>query len=211
MDMDLSCRIAAAVLAAALVFSIVFSGLIIGLPHGIISWNGPRDNSQVESGSLIPASGSPGLTDAASTDMSQAEEAPPDVTYRTITERKDAMGVNPVLMENPQAVNPTYGQVVAFLSTDNTVKNKYVVPTFTCADFAVELQNHAEERNMKCGYASLKFVNKPDGHAVDVFDTIDRGLIYVDTTGGKPIICCGLCPGESYYNLGVIASVTNYW
>jgi len=209
--MDLSCRIAAAVLAAALVLSIVFSGLFMGLPQGLISWNGPRDNSQVESGSLTPASGPQGSASMASTDMSQATGAPSDVTYKTITERQDAMGVHPVLMENPQAVNPTYGQVVAFLSTDDTVKNKYVVPTFTCADFAVELQNHAEEQNMKCGYASLKFVSKPDGHAVDVFDTIDRGLIYVDTTGGKPIICDGLCPGESYYNLGVIASVTNYW
>lgn len=209
--MDLSCRIAAAVLAAALVLSIVFTGLFMGIPQGLLSWNGPHDNSQVQNDSLTHDNGTQGSADVASTDASQVAGVPSDVTYKTITERQDAMGVHPVLMENPQAVNPTYDQVLAFMSTDDTVKNKYVVPTFTCADFAAELQNHAEEHDLKCGYASLKFVGKPDGHAVDVFDTVDRGLIYVDTTGGKPIICIGLYPGESYYNLGVIASVTNYW
>ena len=210
MDMGLKCRIAAAVLAAALVLSIVFTGVFMVLPQDIFTACGSLDYSLVDGNSVSQDTGSTTSTDlSVATDSQQL--APSDVTYHTITQRQDANGVHPVLMENPDAVDPTYAEVIAFMRTDDTVKNKYVLPTFTCADFATELQNHAEEHGLKCGYASLKFVGKSDGHAIDVFSTIDRGLVYVDTTGGKPIICDGLCPGESYYNLGVISQVTNFW
>jgi len=210
--MDLRCRVAAAVIAAALVFSIVSLGLLAGLPLNVLTASGSHDLSRADGGSVEPDNSQQSSTDMSmASDTQQVSGLPSDVTYKTIQDRQDAMGVHPVLMENPDAVDPTYSQVLSFMSTDDTVKNKYVVPTFTCADFAVELQNHAEEQDLKCGYASLKFVGKSDGHAVDVFDTVDRGLIYVDTTGGKPILCDGLYPGESYYNLGVISQVTNYW
>ena len=136
---------------------------------------------------------------------------PADVTYKVITERQDALGKHPVLVENPNARDPTYSEVLNFLKTDDTVDNKYVNPTFTCADFATELQNHAESQGLNCGYSSLKFLGKDSGHAVNVFDTVDMGPVYVDTTDNKPIITEDLQPGETYYNLGVISQVTNYW
>ncbi len=133
------------------------------------------------------------------------------VTYRVIEDRQNALGEHPVLVENPRSHNPSYNELLDFLSTDDTVQNKYDKPNFTCADFAAELQNHAEEHGLNCGYASLKFCGKSSGHAVDVFDTVDEGLVYVDTTSGKPIVTQDLGPGYSYYNLGIISSVTNYW
>jgi hypothetical protein len=132
-------------------------------------------------------------------------------TYRVIEERQNALGEHPVLLENLSAHDPSYSELMDFLSTDDTVNNKYDKPNFTCADFAEELQNNAEMQGINCGYASLKFQGKEIGHAVDVFDTTDKGLVYVDTTSGKTIVIPDLGPGYSYYNLGVISAVTKYW
>lgn len=140
-----------------------------------------------------------------------ASDSQPDVTYKVITDRADALDKHPVLMENPDAHNPTYQELLDFLSTDNTVNNKYDNPNFTCADFAVELQNHAESQGIQCGYTGLNFVGKENGHAIDVFNTVDDGLVYVDTTGGKVHITKNLQPGDQYYNVGTISTLKNYW
>ena len=154
---------------------------------------------------MVTVYGVSALASAQTADDGQA------ITYRVIEDRQDALGKHPVLLENPRAHNPTYNEVMAFLKTDDTVNHKYDKPNFTCADFAMELQNHAEGQGLNCGYASLKFCGKESGHAVDVFDTTDEGMVYVDTTSGKPIVTQDLGPGYSYYNLGVISSVANYW
>jgi hypothetical protein len=148
---------------------------------------------------------------AATADQSQSTPGGQTITYRVIEDRQNALGRHPVLMETSEAHDPTYEELIEFLKTDDTVNNRYDKPNFTCADFAVELQNNAEEQDLNCGYASLKFCGKESGHAVDVFDTADEGLVYVDTTGGKTIVTHDLMPGDTYYNLGVIAAVTNYW
>ncbi len=133
------------------------------------------------------------------------------ITYKTIEDRQDALGRHPVLMENPTSHNPSYGELTDFLSTDDTVGHQYDKPNFTCADFAEELQNNAARQGIRCGYTSLKFCGKASGHAVNVFETTDEGPVYVDLTSGKTIVTKGLAPGDRYYNLGVIASLTNYW
>lgn len=132
------------------------------------------------------------------------------VTYRVIEDRQNALGKHPVLLENPVARDPSYSEVMDFLKTDDTVNHKYSKPEYTCADFAQDLQNNAERQGLNCGYASMKFCGKENGHAVNVFDTVDQGLVYVDDTAGKTIVTRNLGPGDTYYNLGVISSVSNY-
>lgn len=154
-------------------------------------------------GSVLASAASP--SPASSTDTGQA------IMYRVIEDRQNALGEHPVLMENTKAHNPSYNELIDFLRADDTVNNKYDKPNFTCADFAVDLQNNAEKQGINCGYASLKFCGKASGHAVDVFDTIDQGLLYVDMTSGKTIISKDLGPGDSYYDLGIISAVMNYW
>ena len=148
---------------------------------------------------------------ASTVDTAQLTDTGQAFTYRVIEDRQDALGQHPVLLENPRAHDPTYSEVLGFLKADDTVKHKYDKPNFTCADFAAELQNHAEEHGLNCGYASLKFCGKENGHAVDVFDTTDEGPVYVDTTSGKPIVTHCLAPGDEYYNLGIVSAVTDYW
>lgn len=143
--------------------------------------------------------------------LSSDPDQQPDFTYMVISDRANALDKHPVLVENPDAHDPTYQELVEFLSTDDTVNNKYVNPDFTCADFAAELQNHAESQGIQCGYTGLNFVGKDNGHAIDVFNTVDEGLVYVDTTGGKVHINKNLQVGNPYYNVGTIASIKNYW
>ncbi len=136
---------------------------------------------------------------------------PDGATYRVIEDRQDALGVHPALLENPNAHDPTYDEMAAFLATDDTATKKYDMPNFTCADFAAELQNNAESQGLNCGYASMEFYGKEGGHAVDVFDTVDRGPVYVDATAGKALVSESLKPGEPYYNHGIISKITEYW
>jgi hypothetical protein len=62
-----------------------------------------------------------------------------------------------------------------------------------CADFAERLHNEAEKTGIRCAYVSIDLSGYPDpshlgipsnsGHALDAFQTTDRGLVYVDATG----------------------------
>jgi hypothetical protein len=64
---------------------------------------------------------------------------------------------------------------------------------YICSDFAERLHNDAEMAGIRCGYVSLDMSGYSDpanlgipansGHACDVFQTTDKGLIYVDDTG----------------------------
>jgi hypothetical protein len=53
-----------------------------------------------------------------------------------------------------------------------------------CSDFAQLLHNNAEIRGIRAGYVSIDLLDSKSGHAINVFNTIDRGLIYIDDTGG---------------------------
>lgn len=133
------------------------------------------------------------------------------VKYNTITDRADTLDRHPVLMDNPSAHNPSYKELMAFLKSDDTVKNKYDYPNYTCANFVVELQHKAESKGIHCGYAGINFRGKETGHAINVFPTADAGLVYVDLTGGKMIVSKNLRQGMKYYNMGVIESLKIYW
>jgi len=79
----------------------------------------------------------------------------------------------------------TYQQVIDFLATDNTDAYTYSLKDFDCTDFAIQLRTDAIKDNIECGVAILSLEN-PDGelaeydHAINVFDTSDKGLVYVE-------------------------------
>ena len=63
-----------------------------------------------------------------------------------------------------------------------------------CSDFAQRLHNAAELAGIHCGYVSIDLsgytdpsnlgISSDTGHALNVFNTTDRGLVYIDCTGG---------------------------
>ena len=85
--------------------------------------------------------------------------------------------------------DPTYREVITFLSQDKTDKNKYIEDTYgvyVCSHFARDVCNNAEEQGLRCAYITLRF---PDsGHAIIAFDTIDEGLVYFDAITDDRVI-----------------------
>lgn len=86
------------------------------------------------------------------------------------------------LYENQQAMNPSWSQLNSFLLSDDTDKQPYIPDVFVCADFAALLHNRAEAAGVKAAYVSVDFTNGP-AHAINAFNTTDRGLVCIDSTG----------------------------
>jgi hypothetical protein len=89
-----------------------------------------------------------------------------------------------VLTRNPNAADPTFDQLVAFIEQDPTDLNPYIDGKYVCADFAADVYNHAEAAGIRAGWVGITFENASVGHAVDAFETTDRGLVYIDCTNG---------------------------
>jgi hypothetical protein len=92
-----------------------------------------------------------------------------------------------ILIDNPEAVNPTYAELVAFIEQDTTDANHYreapPLIAYVCADFAEDVHNNAEAAGIRAASVSIDFEGGGDGHALNAFDTVDLGLIYIDCTG----------------------------
>jgi len=133
-----------------------------------------------------------------------------------------------ILINNKNATNPTYAQLLNFLENDKTDEYPYTYTNLfggfyygtaeshvdlqniqniidrtaqpkhpdICADFAERLHNDAEMAGIRCAYVSLELsgytdpnnfgISSDTGHALDAFQTTDRGLVYVDDTGWVP-------------------------
>ena len=91
-----------------------------------------------------------------------------------------------VLVNNPDATNPTYAELVAFIIEDTTNTNDYVKggpEAYVCADFAEEVHNNAETAGIRAAWVSIDFQGDEEGHACNAFETVDKGLVYIDCTG----------------------------
>jgi hypothetical protein len=91
-----------------------------------------------------------------------------------------------MLVDNPAATDPTYAELVAFIQQDTTDANDYLVHPligYVCADFAEDVHNNAEAAGIRAASVSVDFEGSEEGHALNAFDTIDMGLVYIDCTG----------------------------
>jgi hypothetical protein len=91
-----------------------------------------------------------------------------------------------ILTDNPAATDPTFAELVAFIQQDTTDANDYLEHPrigYVCADFAEDVHNNAEAAGIRAASVSVDFEGKVEGHALNAFDTIDMGLVYIDCTG----------------------------
>ena len=97
--------------------------------------------------------------------------------------------------------NPTYKGMREFLAGDETDSNPYVVDEYVSFDFAVELNNNAEANGIRVAYVAV--FAKEWGHGMVAFETIDRGLIFIEPQSDKEV---RLVTGEPYpgYSVGAI-------
>ena len=90
------------------------------------------------------------------------------------------------LINNPNATNPTYAELIAFIQQDTTDTNDYLenpIIGYVCADFAEDVHNNAEAAGIRVALVSINFEGSDKGHACNAFDTTNMGLIYIDCTG----------------------------
>ena len=92
------------------------------------------------------------------------------------------------LINNPNATNPTYAMLVAFIVANSVDTNTYFKggpKAYVCSDFAEDVHNDAEAAGIRAAWVSIDLQGEDEGHALNLFETSDRGLVYIDCTGER--------------------------
>jgi len=89
--------------------------------------------------------------------------------------------------------NPTYKELREFLARDNTDAKPFIEGKYVSFHFAVELNNNAEANGIRAAYVRIRA--KEWGHAVVAFETVDRGLVFIEPQSDKDV---SLVMGEPY-------------
>jgi len=135
------------------------------------------------------------------------------------------------LRNNPNAINPTWSKLKSFLGSDNTDQQTYSYTSFVCVDFAEMLHNNAEAVGIRTAYVLIQLGpsdNYPTsgGHALNAFETTDKGLVYIDCTApsgnyegsvdkivdvevGKPYVPEYIFPHSGWYwsSMGIVEEI----
>jgi len=98
--------------------------------------------------------------------------------------------------------SPTYSEMKEFLKQDLTDHNSYIENKYTCSDFAADVNNNAEQQGFRCALVELKYPGER-GHAIVAFNTVDRGLIFIEPQYDKEVI---VEVGQSYSKLNKFKS-----
>lgn len=111
-----------------------------------------------------------------------------DPTYARLIEflEQDTTDDFPYQLQfNPNAVFFSKPENLVNLSRIRNIIDGSEIPSppLICADFAERLHNNAEMAGIRCGYVTIDFEGRAIGHALAVFNTTDKGMIYVDDTG----------------------------
>jgi len=103
--------------------------------------------------------------------------------------------------------NPTHKEMREFLANDKTDSCSFVAVEYVCSDFASQVNNNAETSGIRAAYVRIR--SKEWGHAVVAFETVDRGLIFIEPQSDKQI---ELIIGESFpwYLAGAVSPLTSY-
>lgn len=88
-----------------------------------------------------------------------------------------------VTVQNISLRDPTWQELVEFLKEDETDTYIYRAGEFDCSGFALTLRDHAIRRGFRCAYVEVEFMD--GAHALNAFQTSDKGLVFVDVTGSE--------------------------
>jgi hypothetical protein len=96
-----------------------------------------------------------------------------------------------ILTNNSTAEDPTFDELMTFIKVDATDSREYIEGAFVCADFAEMVHNNAEAAGIRAAWVGLTFNGTEEGHALNAFETTDKGLIFIDCTNS------GITNGQS--------------
>ncbi len=98
----------------------------------------------------------------------------------TLSTSKECSDVD--LIDNSAATNPTWSELMDFLSQDQTEKHTYIRDVYDCSQFSRDVHNNAEAAGIRVAEVQVWFKNEDTGHALNAFLTTDYGLVYVSCT-----------------------------
>lgn len=105
-----------------------------------------------------------------------------EISTTTLTETKTIQTTVTKTVQNRTLRNPTWQELLNFLKEDETDTLIYRADKFDCSGFAITLREHAIVQGFRCAYVEIEFIDG-SGHALTAFQTLDKGLVYVDATG----------------------------
>lgn len=78
--------------------------------------------------------------------------------------------------------NPTHREMMDFIEHDNTDQHGYIPKEYECINFSRDVWNHATAENIRCAMVTIHIVNENENthHGLVAFETIDRGLVYIE-------------------------------
>jgi hypothetical protein len=106
------------------------------------------------------------------------------------------------LINNPKASNPSYDELLVFVRNDSTDARRFVDTFFggyVCSNYAEDVHNNAEAAGIRAAWVGIDFQGESIGHALNAFETTDKGLVYVDCTEMDTIAY--VVKGEEYRNI----------
>jgi len=83
------------------------------------------------------------------------------------------------LNKRHSARNPTFDEVMEFLRSDDT--SSINMGENACALYTASVFNNAMKRGIRCGFCAVYFKDTAYGHAVNVWNTSDRGYIFTES------------------------------
>lgn len=101
--------------------------------------------------------------------------------------------------------DPTYEEMLEFIQLDQTDKNTYSAQTYTCFHFTADVKANAFAVGYRCGFVYVAFLT--GAHAIVAFDTLDRGLIFIEPQDDQIVT---LTIGQIYWDYPVV-SFTIIW
>ncbi|MGA2502710.1 MAG: hypothetical protein ABSG01_01315 [Anaerolineales bacterium] len=106
----------------------------------------------------------------------------------------------------------SWPEVVTFLENDHTNWNPYIPGKYTCLDFSTDLVANATQQGIKAWIVAVDFTGGGAGHAFVVFETTDRGIVYVEPQADDtyPTVAVGknLCVSWGVYQcMGTVSSI----
>jgi len=97
------------------------------------------------------------------------------------------------LVDNPNATDPTWLQLKAFITADKTDEKLYMENFYMCGAFAEDVHDNAEAAGIKAAWISIDFQDGSAGHALNAFKTTDKGLVYIDCTSSRDALSVRVC------------------
>ncbi|MBN1152242.1 MAG: BACON domain-containing protein [Dehalococcoidia bacterium] len=102
----------------------------------------------------------------------------------------------------------TWSELVEFLRRDKTDHSPYVQDLYMCGEFSEALYNSAAAEGIRAAWVSVDIRGRDIGHALNAFFTTDRGLVFIDCTGGDSAVAISSDAGTAACDRDRVAYVT---